>query len=421
MVEKSYRFKKKDEPILPIAVSNKKSPYRYGKKDEGTGAVIAITLLLIIVILFGAALLFILTQKSDPILIPPSNNSSVNLTNSTNMTILCDDYCVYMDAVNQSNYSACFSILNSTILELCFENFANDSLDACKLLTDSEKKHECVTKFAVETNNSLLCDLLLTDNVMDCRVAVDPCYAEDDQNLCQALKLNDPSKCKSNDECLLAYSITNSDGDGCNLISDEVISTACLSAISDQDYCKDLNEGPKTEYCYQLYSTFTDDYSYCSRITNLEGTYALECYSNYAINEADHTVCDVLTLDQRWKCYTNYSLATKDLDGCEDIHLLADTNRFQCVFNYALKYGDASSCNILEDTSSKSVCYQGVIIYSPQNLDWTSCEDIINMDWSNKCFNEAAKINDDISLCNYIELEYAREACKIAYEVNKTK
>ncbi|MFH1785927.1 MAG: hypothetical protein ABH842_05855 [Candidatus Micrarchaeota archaeon] len=419
---KSYRFKKKDDSLLPLAVSNpKKNPYRFRKKDESTTVVIAVSLLLILVILFGGALLFVLSQKSDQPVIIPSNNSTSNLTNTTNTTIECGDDCIYLNAINGNNYSACLPIMNSTITQMCFEYFSNESLDACKLVTDMEKKKVCVTKFAMEDDNALLCDLLLSEGYLECKVQVDPCYAELDQNLCHAVNENDPSKCKSNDECLLNYSVTNSDVDGCELISDEVISLACLSTTSDEDYCKTLTEGPKTEYCYQLYSVFEDDYSYCSKITNLEGPYALDCYSNYAISEEDHIICNVLTLDQRWKCYTNYSLATGDLDGCEDIHLLADTNRFNCVFTYANKYGNPSACNILEDTSSKSVCYQGPIIYSPQNLDWQYCEDVSNSDWSNKCFNEAAKLNQDISICNYIAVDYAKEACKIAYEVNKTK
>jgi hypothetical protein len=165
---------------------------------------------------------------------------------------------------------------------------------------------------------------------------------------------------------------------------------------------------------------FTGDYSYCEEITDLESTYALDCYSDFAVAEADYTICNTLKLDQRWDCYSYYSFETDDLDGCNNIDPLATTSLFTCVFEYAKEYGNPAACNIIADTTSRIVCFQGPIIYSQENLNWQYCEDVSNTDWSHKCFNEAAKLENDISICDEIDVDYAREACRIAYEVNQT-
>lgn len=422
---KTYRFKKKDDaPLLPIAISNP-SPktYRYQKKDESHHSVLILSILLLLVLVFGAILLFILSQGSPTPPYVPSNITKpvANLTNNTTVAVNCTEPCLYEQALKGDNYAPCLVLLNVTLSQSCFEHFSNTSIDACKLLTDAEKKQSCVTNFAVESKNALLCDLLLTEGQLNCKVRVDSCYSEPEPGLCLAVKTNDSSKCNSDDACLLNYSLTKQDAITCSYISTEVISKACTSVITSSDLCAPFSQDSQRDYCYQLYSIYKDDYNSCMQIQNLESPYALDCYSHFAITQDDLEVCDALSLNQRWKCYRIYAFATGDITGCSEIHTLASSNRFTCAFDFALEYGNPAACNIIEDITSKKVCYQGAIIYNNTNLDWHNCAGVAMADWSNKCYNEAAKLVNDVSICDMIELSSARETCKIAYEVNQSK
>jgi hypothetical protein len=135
------------------------------------------------------------------------------------------------------------------------------------------------------------------------------------------------------------------------------------------------------------------------------------------------SICDEgdIGLNELWACYRNYSLITGNLSGCQNIDELAITNQFQCVFEYAKKYGDPSACDLIESLSSRSTCYEGSIIYSNQNLDWHHCSNVTNFIWQNKCYTEGAKITNNISICDYPSETYARESCRTSFESNKTK
>lgn len=431
---KAYRFKKKDDDLLlPIAISNPapKKIYRYKTEDESHTPVIILGFLLIMVLVFGTVLIFILGQ-GPPII--PNNTTQYNTTqynttqpvaNLTNNTTIppvnCTEQCLFEQAIEGDNHIPCLSLLNVTNSQLCFEHFSNNSIDACKLVTDEEKKKNCVTHFAVENKNPLLCDLLLLSGQLACKAEVDPCYSEPEPSICLAVKTNNSSKCNSDDICLLNYSLTKHDASSCNSISIEVVSKACTYAITSNDLCAPFSQDSKRDYCYQLYSIYKNDSTSCSQIENLESTYALDCYSHFAVTTNDLEVCNALSLNQRWKCYRIYALTTGDLDGCSEIHTLATTNRFTCAFDFALKYGNPAACDVIESPSSKSVCYQGAIIYNATNLDWHNCASVATVIWSNKCYNEAAKLSNDVSICDMIEVGYAREACKSAYEVNQSK
>ena len=412
MAQNKYTFRKKD--------SLDSIPDPGYEKETGRGTILTIGVLLVIIVIFGTALLFVLNQKNNEAEIPLQNNTVLSNDTGSNVTEQnCTGNCLYDLAISENNYSICLSIDDPTLIQTCLEDFSSTELGACALLTSTSKLETCLTHFATETGNLSLCDVLIGDNFVDCLVAADPCYTDTDPELCRALKYDDPSRC-NDDYCLFNYSITKSSSQSCEGISDSTTSAACLSITLSQDECSGLSADGSQEYCYQLYSTYTGDYSYCEDITNLESIYALECYSNYSAAESDYTLCNALTLNQRWDCYSAYSLATGDLSGCENIDPLATSHIFTCAYDYASAYGNPAACNIIEEFDSRKVCFQGPIIYYPETLDWQYCAEVSLPDWSNKCFNEAAKAQDDISLCDYIEEDYAREACQIAYEINKS-
>lgn len=397
--------------------------YKYNT-EEDKSIIPLIGLLVILIIVVGGVLFFLLSNPKEienPIIIPNGtkidNKTTIIEVNDT--LIPCDDQCIFEGAIIDGNYDQCKLIGNSSLKEECFLQLSDISLPACLEVDDKEKRSFCIYAFAVQNNDIDLCDLV-EYNKEDCIKKIDPCYKETNENLCRALLKSDPDLCEKNTECLMNYSLTKKDYESCRMIQNEVFSKGCESAIRRSDKCSDLDLISERDYCYQIYATNSDDYSTCSSIS-YGSIYKLNCLSMFAASEKDLSICndDKLPLDDLWACYTNYSLISKDISGCYEIHQLANTNKFRCAFEFAKLHGDPSACQAISSLPTRDTCYQGAIIYSNENLDPTTCKFVTDFNWRNKCYNEGAILKSNVLICEEIEEEFAREACKSAYENRK--
>ncbi len=400
--------------------------YRF-KEDDGRHTMLLIAALLAMIILVGGGLLVLLTQKGGGNGLPPAGNGT-NATppanqsaqpgqNATSNETACDDQCLLAEAVESGDHSECFDLPSDALAQSCLAQLSGNSLEACKALDESAAKTSCMTSFASSEGNISLCDLI-SGGRDSCRKAVDPCADSDDVTLCKALEAQDPRLCGGDMGCIFGYGVEIGSDSACSLIQNKGASAACSSAALGTDKCSALGQQAEKDYCYQLYAIHTDDLYICDRIGR-NTVYGLECYSYFAGMENDLRICDrdSLSLDNKWACYTNFSLISGNLSGCENIHKLASTNLFRCSFEYGKKYGNPAACQLIELLPSRSTCYEGVIIYSNQNLNWTYCDEVTNFNWRNRCFTEAAKLYEDISICDGIAEDYAREACMDAYLV----
>lgn len=394
--------------------------YDIKKKEMNIKLVIAVLLVLIILILSGGFLLYyILGGGPNGEQPPPQINETRPpeiIPDVPNVT-LCDDQCQYEKAIQNSDETECKNISNISMQQQCYEELSDISLNACLKLENDLKKRSCIIAFAIADENLSLCDSL-DEGIEDCKDVVDPCRKAIDVNLCYAIKDADPLRCQSDTDCILNYSTTTRDEEACNLIQNPIVSKGCLSAVTGQDKCHGFDKQSERDNCHLIYALYADEFWTCTQIKD-NTVYALECYSTFAARMNDLSICerDGFWLDTKWKCYTNYSLISGDLEGCREIDELATTNRFFCAFEYAKKYGNPTACNIISSIGQRHTCYQGAIIYSSENLDWTYCSEVRSFEWRNKCFNEAAKLFDDVSLCDNIEEDFAKEACVIAYEI----
>ncbi len=394
-------------------------PYRFTPSNgDKKNTMLTIGLLLIVIVVIGAVLIFFMTPKPTPDGVGQIENET-NVVNTSNVIEICDDACFYKLAVNTNDYLACQNLSKPSTTESCYEEISNSSFEACKLVSNETKRNSCVTLFAVADGNMELCNLL-SDGKEECRLAIDPCDQSTNKPLCKALNTNDPSNCLSDNNCLLNYSLTKKDSEICNLISQNAVSKACISSIKATDKCYQLSKPSERDYCYQLYAVYSDDYLTCTEI-NPATSYALSCYSFFAAKRKELSICNIFQINDRWNCYTNYSLLSGDLAGCDAIDKLATTHLYQCAFEYAKKYGNPAACNLIETPSTRSTCYQGAIIYSSQNLNWQYCKDILNFDWMNKCYSESAKIYNNESICDLSPKDYAKQTCHLAYSVNKSE
>jgi hypothetical protein len=406
-----------------------KSYYSKGDKgDDGKQTIVLIGILLVLIVIVGAALISILNPKGGPVTpVPPNTTNTTphppdgtNTTNETPIAPPCNDQCLFDLAITGQNASACAAISGGNMSQACFERLSDISLEACKEVKNPDKLQVCVTSFAVAQRNISLCSIL-AQGKDQCMLSVDPCINASDKTLCKALLASDPSLCAKGTECLLNYSMEKKDSDACSLISDNVVSIACRSAVQYSDKCSSLPADATRDYCYMLFAIYSGDYVTCTQVSG-NSIYMLDCLSFFAVRLGNYSICnaDRLGLNERWACYTNYSLQSGDLAGCRNIDKLASTNLFRCSFEYAKKYGDPSACQLIDSLATRNTCYEGAIIYSNANLDYTKCQNVSSFTWQNKCFTESAKLYGDKSLCDRVTEEYAKESCRNAYDANRT-
>jgi len=417
--------------ILVMARNEKKYKFSKGEEGDNKNTILLIGVLLILILVLGGVLVMIIMSKMTPIkpvanttppppVVPPT--PPVNVSNGTITPPACSDACHLQNAIQQNNVSECLLVSQASVQD-CLLQISNTSLTACTSLADEGRKKSCVMRFAVSGNDSSLCGLLGTTAKQECISALDPCRSSNDKPLCQALSAKNATKCGSDSRCLLDYGVAVNDSSVCGRIGDAVMSKACLSATLGTDKCSDLPAGAQRDYCYELWALHQDDFYICTQITG-DTVYSLDCYSTFAAKLGELSICDQdsFSLNSLWACYTNYSLLSGDLSGCKKIDELATTSLFRCSFEYAKKYGDPSACQVISDSlNQRSTCYQGVIIYSNQNLDWTKCAGIVNYEWYNKCYIESAKLYNNVSLCDRIANANERQSCVDSFNTSKNK
>lgn len=364
--------------------------------------------LFLIILLFGCSGMKDSPIKNDtnkPQPIPEQNTTQID--NSTN---LCDDRCHFEKADKNADVLECKKISTSSGVYDCLTYISDRSLEACKLLDLSDKKIACISKFA--KTDPILCSVLGSKE-FDCVALVSGCSKTD--FTCQSKFYNDAKFCNQDSACLLEFAFSKKNADYCNSIQNAAIKGACTFVLSsNQEACSNLVAAQR-DYCYELSATYTNDSTYCSYIPS--GEYRVNCFSTLAASQKTISLCEQkdITLDDRWHCYTNYSLLSGDFAGCKKIDKLATTNQFKCVFEFAKKFGSATSCELIEDISNRGTCYQGVILYTPQNIQTSGCAGVTDQSWRNKCYLESAKTHSDISICDNIADAAAITNCRSLY------
>lgn len=407
----------------------KQDKYSFNAEESGSNTTLLIGGLLVLIILVGGGLLYILGSKIIPTPLEnqtqvPQNQTSNQGNNTTITPPVCDDNCYYQLGINNKNLSACLQMANETLRQSCFTILSNESLDACKLLTDQGKREGCIMSFALANKDISLCNQI--KNGTACKKALDSCYGLVDQDFCRAMRDSNANECNSDTTCLLNYSVAKKNASSCALIQNDVAVQGCFSAVSGSDRCSDLVAISQKDYCYEIYGVYSNNYLICTEISD-SNIYMTDCLSQLAARAHDPTVCktDGMNLDNLWACYINYSLISGDISGCYLIDDLATTNKYKCASGFAQLYGDPSACNAINDNLAQRVtCYQGAITYYPQNLNWVNCANVTNFNWKNQCYVASAKKYNDVSICNNIDADFAKTSCIDSYNLyaaNQTK
>jgi hypothetical protein len=414
--------KKAYRGIPPVGESaediRKKHRFESKEKTDSNRMIFFIIAVLLVFIIVGVGILLVLFMGKVEPPTPPAPPNITNVTNVTNITPSdCDDNCLLDSAISLNLLNICDNINDSSISQKCYLNFADTYLTACLEIEDKSTFNSCVKLHAVEKNDISICSNLDEANIQSCKTLIDPCFGKtgSEQNLCFALSKKDYSLCKGEEECIFNYSKTTKTTQACSVFPDDVNEQACKSIVLNTDKCFELPLYSQKDLCYQIYAMKSDDNVICTAISP-DSLYALECFSYFSVEKGDQSLCDMLSLDNKWACYTNYSLNSGDLSGCDSIHKLATTARFNCFFKYAKSRGDPSACDLISNLGQAGTCYVGSIMNNTL-LDLETCKDVQVVDWKNKCFMQSAKLQNDTSICNFIETENERKSCELNVKV----
>jgi hypothetical protein len=167
--------------------------------------------------------------------------------------------------------------------------------------------------------------------------------------------------------------------------------------------------------CEERYSTFP--LGSLSEEQKREGLQT--CLTNQAIDESNPLLCQKITSPDN--CYSRYASEKKDSTICA---YLIEQNQYSCYYNLAKKTGDATICNDIPNGSifDASSCKFNVNMFVEVlkgNINY--CESI-TIDWrKDYCYITFAKAKLDTSICNKIEHEEYNSIQSCIDEVNKWK
>jgi hypothetical protein len=390
------------------AIGNDKYKYE-SKEDKWKKRSILATLAIVAVILVIAAFVLISgANNGDGTTHYVYGNEEEDVT----LPASCDEVCILANAVKNKNATACELLTDEVLSQECFEKTAAYSLDSCLKVIDYSKKKECVIQNAISEKSADVCLNLATEaDKNECLGQVDPCYFKkgSEKNLCLAIRDMNYSRCGTNQECLLKYADQTKDTAACGMISLEPDQYACAAIATDNDNeCKKINYMNGEDACYKSVAIWTNRSGVCSLISDTtydaSNPYMRDCYAYFSVQENNLNYCNNLQFDDRWYCYTNYSVGTMNVSGCGLIDYWAKISKKICYYDYAMNNRDPGVCTQMEEPLSKINCYSASITANnTKPIPPENCEKVIQGVWRDKCYVVSAKGNNDLTICNYID------------------
>ncbi len=388
-------------------------------REKGKGNIALIASAIIVLVIVGGMYLLLKGQKPTE----PYSPALIDVINETilNKTELCEDDCLFTKAVTSLNYSICNEIINESKKESCFLQLSSLSLESCVNVKNYTKKKECVLSHALFQKSTEICNNLKVADRKQCIETIDPCFYKvlTEKSLCLATLHKNYSYCQDDYECIYQYAEMNSDKKACDMLDSKVSKQLCINLVDNLDKCHELVLASQVDYCKQLYAIRASKPSVCADISS-DTSYSYECYSHFAVKEKNKDYCQKLSLEDKWKCYKKYSLATYDASGCVQISEYAPNAKNTCYSDVAVNYHNASFCEGINNPSEKLTCYSlaiGIeesIIYPKEN-----CAGVNILSWKDRCYRELAQRTKNMTLCDYVMEEGIKKLCIIT--VGSTK
>lgn len=266
-----------------------------------------------------------------------------------------------------------------------------------------------------------------------------------------AIKKN-PSHCNNykgelKDYCYAYTASARGEESICNKVGDKKIRNKCIAYVAfhkkDSSLCDKLEEEVETsgglfdkktlrlrDGCVTVIARIREDVSLCDRLKEkvVVPFYSINqtiyprdiCRSQFAVLENDISYCYEIDESLRDTCLTSFANATEDPSICEKIELEEDTNfrgdkildadsRNRCLMTLAKSTLNAELCKrvvswdnqkdkLISRTWDRSECLEPVL---EETGEAEFCKDL--GDFSDFCYQIAAKGSGDVSVCENIE------------------
>ena len=319
-------------------------------------------------------------------------------------------------ALEEHDASYCFQ-LPANERDECILPLSNDSLSNCLKLIKYENKRQCLFHHAYSQEDISICDLMNSEDRQECLEHLSPpctfVLDSTEKGRCLAFEYGNYSYCKDED-CYLDYAFEFQEEGACMMLPSGK-KEGCLSAINHQDQCGDLDLSHK-HLCYYIYALGDDSPRNCYYIDgNFDSEIAYQCFTHFAVEKDNPSLCEPILVTKRWSCYTEYALETGNKDGCYAIDTLASASREDCFKEYAYAYDDLSSCNEIGTEYVRQICYSA-LIFSAETLTMSECNSVLLPEWKDKCYQELAYLEGSEKYCNYIDGEATKTNCLLMFE-----
>jgi len=372
---------------------------------------LAFTILVITVAIF---LLFFAKKPEHGINIIVPNITKQNISNNS---MLCDDNCQLQNAINSKVAITCENIFNNSKKQDCFAALATESIEACLRLENYSQKKNCVETHAVKTEDIRLCDNIDSNDRTDCIEKIDSCYFKksDERPLCRALAKNNYTFCEKDENCIFTFAQTTKNTNACSEIAIKFKQNACISIALKKDECIKLPKLDEIDACRERYAEETNQSDECDFIRS-DTIYSVNCHAYFAKRDMNPKICDGVDLLMRWDCYKLYAKETADLQGCIQISSYAPITKEHCFIDVGKEYGNPQACEYLNfDPGSRDVCYRATI-QDNLKLRHEKCVNLYSDEWNVRCYTSAAKLEQNISVCDLQNNPEDVNFCKTNYK-----
>ena len=297
----------------------------------------------------------------------------------------------------------------------CIIPLSNDSLSNCIQLIQYQNKRECLFYHAYETEDVSICDLMSSEDTAICLEELSPpctfVLEPVAKGRCLAFEYQNYTYCKDED-CYLDYAMEYRSTGACEKLP-YAKAQGCISGLTYIDYCKtDAEELSYSHQCYQYFAMVSSNPAYCYNINgNFGSAIAYECFTYFAIKDDNPSLCSALLITNQWGCLSDYAIETGNKEGCYMIDNLASFSKENCFKDYAYAYDDLSACNEIGTEYVRQICYSA-LIFSAKSLEMSECNSILLPEWKDKCYQEYARLENNVVYCNYIESSAVKLNCQ---------
>ena len=225
--------------------------------------------------------------------------------------------------------------------------------------------------------------------------------------------------------------------DACESVSPLNMKYWCFTNISirtrNASYCEKIDsnyrELNQKNSCYLGVALLNSDPELCGKLPN-NGF----CYTNVSVAGKDVAICDKIADSQsKGDCYSQVAAATGDISICDKIYVEASGTSYSFVTHQQSQYGpaeiteeyketcyakvadasgDESICEKIQNPTAKDSCYE---FMDYTKLSTSLCDKIQNIDVRGNCYTRLAGYKQDPSICDKISKQESKDYCHYAF------